>query len=84
MKQIYIFKEVIDMKKALKTVGKIGKGYLVFNTLSLAFIGAARIIDESYDNPKASIYETDWSVFENSCKSWKRLWMSFKIGVLGL
>ena len=60
------------MKKAFNVIVKIIKGYLVFNTICLAFIGAGEIADEFRNNPEDSILDNDDRVFDRAITKYKK------------
>lgn len=60
------------MKKAFNVTVKIIKGYLIFNTICLAFIGAGEILDEFRNNPEDSILDNDDRVFDRAITKYKK------------
>lgn len=62
------------MKKAFNVIVKIFKGYLVFNTLCLAFIGAGEVLDELRRHPENSLIENDGNVFDHAIDKFKKFY----------
>ena len=54
------------MNKFLKVTTKILKGYLIFDIIALAIVGAGEILDELKKHPEESIIDNDTKVFGRS------------------
>lgn len=60
------------MKTVLKVIGKILKGYVIFDILVLAFIGAGNCIGRVDRHPEESITETTEHVVGVAVSRWKK------------
>lgn len=66
------------MKKIFKIIGKIIKGYFVFDIICLAVVGAGELIEEYENNPEYSILDNNETVLRrtyNRFKKWLGLFL---------
>ena len=62
------------MKKAFNVIVKILKGYLVLNTICLAFIGAGEVLDEFRKHPEESVVDSNSKVFDHTIAKFKKFY----------
>lgn len=60
------------MKKVFKTILKICKGYLIFDIICLAVIGAGEVMENIRNNPHKTIIENDEEVWNTAIKKIKK------------
>ena len=60
------------MKKVLKTILKICKGYLIFDVICLAVVGVGEVMENIRNNPHKTIIENDQEVWATAIKKIKK------------
>ena len=62
------------MIKAFNVIVKIFKGYLILNTLCLAFIGVGEELDEFRKHPEESVVNNNGKVFDHAVTKIKKFY----------
>lgn len=60
------------MKKVFKTILKICKGYLIYDIICLAVVGAGEVMENIRNNPHKTIIENDEEVLNTAIKKIKK------------